>query len=240
MSVFQFQQFSVIQQHAGMKICTDSVLFGAMAPVSQGIHVLDIGTGTGVLALMLAQLGATTVTGVELTFEAYHEARLNFSNSSWSPRLEAVHQDIKKFALVAKRQYELIICNPPFFENHSKSVNELRKTARHTDRLAFGDLIAIVERLLSPQGLFYLLIATHSVAKFNALASTAGLYLIHQADFRGYAHNEVKVSALTFSRKAAGFTRKLLTIYDAPGVYSQDSEQYLKVFLLRFANKNKY
>jgi tRNA1Val (adenine37-N6)-methyltransferase len=235
MSTFRFQQFSVLQKHSGMRICTDAVLFGAMAPVNPGDRVLDIGTGTGVLALMTAQLAATKVTAVELTQEAFQEADINFNNSPWVDRLEAVHQDIQSFALTANRQYDLIISNPPFFENHLKTVDTLRNSARHTDQLPFADLIGIAEQLLSPPGLFYLLLPAHAVAKFSAQALAAGFYLINQTDFRGYTHNEAKVSALTFSRTAAVFTARLLTIYASHNVYSQDSERYLADFLLRFA-----
>jgi len=235
MSTFHFQQFSVLQKHSGMKICTDAVLFGAMAPVNPGDHVLDIGTGTGVLALMAAQLGAAQVTAVELTQEAFKEADINFNNSPWAKRLEAVHQDIQNFALTADRQYDLIISNPPFFENHLKTVDTLRNTARHTDQLPFADLIGIAGQLLSWQGLFYLLIPAHAAAKFSAQALASGFYLIKQTDFRGYPHNEAKVSALTFSRTAAVLTVRLLTIYESHNVYSSGSAAYLADFLLRFA-----
>jgi tRNA1Val (adenine37-N6)-methyltransferase len=236
MSTFKFQQFSVLQQHSGMKICTDAVLFGAMAPVNQGDQVLDIGTGTGVLALIAAQLGAAKITAVEVTQEAFKEAGINFSNSQWANRLEAVHQDIQSFALTADRQYDLIICNPPFFENHLKTVDTLRNIARHTDQLPFADLISIAGDLLSPQGLFYLLLPAHATTKFSAQALEAGFYLINQTDFRGYAHNEAKVSALTFSRcTTAALTARLLTIYESHNIYSRDSEAYLADFLLRFA-----
>lgn len=239
MSTFHFQQFSVLQQHSGMKICTDAVLFGAMAPVNQGDHVLDIGTGTGVLALMAAQLGAAKVIAVELTQEGFKEADINFNNSPWAKSLEAVHQDIQSFALsfslTGDRQYDLIISNPPFFENHLKTVDALRNTARHTDQLPFADLISIAAGLLAPQGLFYLLIPAQAIAKFSAQALAAGFYLINQTDFRGYAHNEAKVSALTFSRTAVVCTARLLTIYESHNVYSPDSAAYLADFLLRFA-----
>ena len=127
MSIFRFQQFTVIQKQSAMKVCTDAVLFGAMAPVSCGDKVLDIGAGTGLLSLMMAQLGAAQVTAVELTEQAYEEAQLNFANSPWTDHLVAVHQDIQSFSTAEKQQYDLIICNPPFFENHSKTTNSLRK-----------------------------------------------------------------------------------------------------------------
>jgi len=218
-----------------MKVCTDAVLFGAMAPVNRGDRVLDIGAGTGVLSLMAAQLGAAQVTGVELTQQGYEEAHINFNNSPWAGHLEAVHQDIQGFAMTARCHYDLIICNPPFFEKHSKTTNSLRKIARHNDLLSFSDLINAVEQLLSSQGLFYLLLPVHAVEKFTAAASAAGLYLNWETAFRGYAHNKAKVSALTFSRTNAVFATCLLTIYESHRVYTKVSEFYLSPFLLRFS-----
>ncbi len=238
MSVFRFQQFSVIQENSAMKVCTDAVLFGAMAPVKQGDSLLDIGTGTGLLSLMGAQLGAEQITAVELTLPAYEEAALNFKNSPWAEQLEALHADIQSFAAHSIAQYDLIICNPPFFTDHSKAYNQLRNTARHTDQLAFEDLLDSVNRLLSEKGLFYVLLPIHAIEKFTALALALGLYLNRQIDFRGYAHNEAKVSALTYSRQISIPYKKCLTIYKAERVYSEESEQYLSPFLLRFAIKN--
>ena len=221
-----------------MKVCTDAVLFGAMAPVNRGDRVLDIGAGTGVLSLMAAQLGAAQVTAVELTQQGYEEAQLNFMNSPWADRLEAVHQDIQGFSSTAGRQFDLIVCNPPFFENHSKTTNSLRKVARHNDQLPFADLIKSADQLLTSQGLFYLLLPTHAVEKFAAAALVAGFYLIHQTDFRGYTHNEAKVSALIFNRTVAVFTANILTVYETQRVYTKDSERYLSPFLLRFTKNN--
>lgn len=233
MSIFRFQKFSVQQQQSAMKICTDSLLFGAMAPVKQGDRVLDIGAGTGVLSLMAAQLGAAKVTAVELVQEAYQEACVNFSDSPWADRFEAVHCDIQGFA-GSGRQYDLVICNPPFFENHYQASDTHRNMARHNDQLSFADLINSADELLAKTGLFYLLLPVHAVERFVGDARYAGFYLIGQTDYRGLVNGINKVSALTFSRSSDIFYQTMLTIYESAGLYTQHAERYLSPFLLRF------
>lgn len=235
MSYFHCQQFSVRQQQSAMKICTDGLLFGAMAPIKPGDTVLDIGAGTGVLSLMAAQLGAERVTAVELTREAYEEAGFNFSNSPWSDRLTAVHRDIQSYAREDDSDYDVIISNPPFFVQHSKSVSPSRSIARHTDNLSFIELIAVVGKLLSPHGLFYVLLPANALVQFTELALAAGLYLNQQINYRGYEDSQSKVSALKFSRSKAQFDVLCLTIYQSKNVYTQESQAYLQDFLLRFA-----
>ncbi|MEQ1621530.1 MAG: methyltransferase [Methylococcales bacterium] len=235
MSYFHCQQFSVRQQQSAMKICTDGLLFGAMAPIKPGDTVLDIGAGTGVLSLMAAQLGAERVTAVELTREAYEEAGFNFSNSPWSDRLTAVHRDIQSYAREEDSVYDVLISNPPFFVQHSKSVSPSRSIARHTDSLSFAELIVVVEKLLAPQGLFYVLLPTNAAMQFSELALVAGLFLSQQISYRGYEDSPTKVSALTFSRIKADCEYGLLTIYQSKSIYTLASQAYLQDFLLRFA-----
>lgn len=239
MSVFHFQQFSVQQKRSAMKVCTDSILFGAMTPVNGGERVLDIGAGTGLLSLMAAQLGAGRVTAVELTEEAYRECNFNFGASLWADRLEAVHQDIQSFALKADQPYDLVISNPPFFENHLRAEDSLRHIARHADQLSYADLIEVAARLVSSRGLLYLLLPVHAVPKVAAAASASGFYLIRQTDYHGFAHGKARVAALIFSRTAAVLAKERLTVYESAGVYTQASERYLSTFLLRFLKAEK-
>lgn len=239
MSTFHFQRFSVVQNDSAMKVCTDATLFGAMAPVMGGQRVLDIGTGTGLLALMAAQLGAASITAVEVTTEAHREAAINFNSSPWSGHLQAVHQDIQGYSRGNHRPFDLIICNPPFFQDHLKSTSPLRLTARHSDQLPFPELLLAVDHLLSSDGQFYLLLPNHAVERFCLMAAAEKIHLVERTDYRGYRHNCPKVTALTFRRRPRPFVSRLLTIYRAERLYSDESQHYLVDFLLRFREVSK-
>ncbi len=221
-----------------MKVCTDATLFGAMAPVVAGERVLDIGTGTGLLALMVAQLGAGEVTAFELTESAFKEACTNILRSPWSDRIDVFHADIRDFALTVKEDFDFIICNPPFFDRHSKSANALKQLARHTDELPFGDLLTCVDRLLAQRGQFYVLLPSHAVERFVREAKQFPLFLTHRVNVKGYARNQYKVAMLLFSRVPGVATEENMIIYSADRVYSEKSERYLSEFLLRFQNSN--
>ncbi len=221
-----------------MKVCTDASLFGAMAPLKGGERVLDIGTGTGLLSLMAAQLGASHITGVELSEAAFDETQSNFHSSPWNDRMEAVHSSIQHFSVNTTDRYDLIISNPPFFHNHSKSSDPLKRQARHTDLLPFPDLLASVDRVLADSGHFYLLLPSHAAIGFAGMALEHGLHLIEQTDFRGHSHNQAKVSALTFSHQQQPCRSRLLTLYQSDRIYSQECTHYLSPFLLRFSQQN--
>lgn len=218
-----------------MKVCTDATLFGAMAPIKGGERVLDVGAGCGLLSLMVTQLGASRAVGVELTEVAYEEARHNFEQSPWDGKLAAVLGDIRGFARGCNDKFDLIISNPPFFDNHTKTGDSFRNLARHTDSLSFLDLVRVTDHLLDDDGLFYLLIPQHAVDRVTSLALDRGLYLCCQVDFASTQAHQVKVSALTYSRREAGYTQQRLNIYQSHRVYTDQSKRYLQPFLLRYA-----
>lgn len=149
---FQFKHFTITQDNTAMKVGTDGVLLGAWSN-HNGNHFLDIGTGTGLIALMLAQRNSTAVIdAIEIDKAAAEQAKDNFNNSTWSERLTILNSSIQDFKPAKK--YDLIVCNPPFFINSTKAPNQSRTTARHNDDLPFDELINTVKRLLSTKGIF--------------------------------------------------------------------------------------
>lgn len=182
MSTFVFKQFSVTQQRSAMKIGTDSVLLGCLCEVDGAQRVLDIGTGTGLLALMLAQRNQqATITAVELDVDAAVEARENIHRSPWRSRIEVVQQSIQHFAQETTQQFDFIISNPPYFEAGKNVVieNHSRTAARQTDHLSFTALVQVVHQLLTPNGSFWLILPTAEAAIF-AQEAQGVLQLQHQ------------------------------------------------------------
>ena len=177
MSSFRFKQFEVFQDKCAMKIGTDGVLLGAWAKIAQASNILDIGTGTGVLALMSAQRNPrATIHAVEIEAGAAQQAQENFNNSPWRDQLHLFHSSIQAFQ--PKECYDVIISNPPYFEiNKSTAIaTKDRALARTTHALPFEALITAVQRLLSPLGHFSLILPLKEGEYFLDLAQNNGLY----------------------------------------------------------------
>lgn len=176
MSRFHFKHFSLYHDRSTMKVGTDAVLLGAWAEVKPTDWVLDIGTGCGVLPLMLAQKGIAKVHAVDLDEASALEAAENFQASQWSRQLFAFHADIRKFTMQCT--YDLIISNPPFFINSYKSDTDRKNQTRHTDTsLSFVELASVVKRLLKPDGRFVLVLPERESHDFIPIAEKYHLFV---------------------------------------------------------------
>ncbi len=176
MTRFHFKHFSLYHDRSTMKVGTDAVLLGAWAEVKPTDWVLDIGTGCGVLPLMLAQKGIAKVHAVDLDEASALEAAENFQASQWSRQLFAFHADIRKFTMQCA--YDLIISNPPFFINSYKSDTDRKNQTRHTDTsLSFVELASVVKRLLKPDGRFVLVLPERESRDFIPIAAKYHLYV---------------------------------------------------------------
>lgn len=198
--VFQFQQFAIRQTSSAMKVGTDGVLLGAWAlGTPQDSWALDIGTGTGLVALQLAQrFERLNIDAIEIDPLAAAEARFNFSTSPWADRCYLLEQSFADFCLVAKRRYDLIVCNPPYF-SPSRSENIQRSMARQAHHLPYQQLIGGVEKMLTPQGHFSLIVPTDYAEKIIDSAKTTALHLIKNTAVKGHIGAPVKRQLLCFS-----------------------------------------
>lgn len=204
MSKFQFKKFIVNQDQCAMKIGTDGVLLGAWTPIDHNpFSILDIGTGTGVIALMLAQRsGAEQIDALEIDENAFEQATDNFENSPWNDRLFCFHAGLDEFVDEPEEEYDLIVSNPPFYAEDYKSDSEQRDLARFQDAMPFEDLIEAAALLLSENGIFSVIIPFNEEEKFIALANECELYPLKITRVKGTPTTEIKRSLLAFGRNA--------------------------------------
>jgi tRNA1Val (adenine37-N6)-methyltransferase len=236
LSKFQFKQFTVEQDRCAMKIGTDGVLLGAWTPINHNpCSILDMGTGTGVIALMLAQRSnAEQIDALEIDEQAYEQATDNFENSPWSDRLFCFHAGLDEFVEEPEDEYDLIVSNPPFYTDDYKSGIEQRDLARFADALPFEDLIEAAALLLSENGIFSVIIPFKEEESFVALAKEMELYPLKITRVKGTPETDIKRSLLAFSRnEIIDFSINELTIEIARHEYTLPYIELTKDFYLK-------
>ena len=234
--MFQFKQFSVEQDRCAMKIGTDGVLLGAWTTIENNpFSILDIGAGTGVIALMLAQRSnAEQIDALEIDEEAYEQSVDNFENSPWSDRLFCFHAGLDEFIEEPEDEYDLIVSNPPFYTDDYKSDNEQRDLARFADAMPFEDLIEAADLLLSENGTFAVIIPFKEEQNFLALAKDYELYPLKITRVKGTPTAEIKRSLLAFSRNEnVNFTIDELIIETSRHQYTSEYIELTKDFYLK-------
>ena len=234
--MFQFKQFSVEQDRCAMKIGTDGVLLGAWSPIPDNVFsVLDVGAGTGIIALMLAQrTNAEQIDALEIDEEAYEQAVENFENSPWGDRLFCFHAGLDEFMEEPEDEYDLIISNPPFYTEDYKTENEQRDLARFSDAMPFEDLVEAADLLLSQNGIFSVIIPYKEEEKFIALAKDFDLFPVKITRVKGTPATEMKRSLLAFSRNyLEGFSVDELVIETSRHIYTEEYIALTKDFYLK-------
>ena len=219
-NLFDFKQFRIEQQKAAMKVGTDGVLLGAWAPVADAKRILDVGTGTGLVALMLAQLSEAQIDAVEIDDLAFEEAKYNFEHSVWSDRLQVFHADFLAFADTFSDSYDLIVSNPPFFINSLKTCDPALAVARHNDSLSFDQLITGARKLLSSTGRLCVVIPFTSCVEFRGSARLAGFCLRKQTNVIPKTGKAPKRVLLEFTIEKGYPTDNEITILDENGIYT--------------------
>lgn len=229
MSVFKFKQFSIVQSISAMKVGTDGVLLGSWVNCKKAKKILDIGTGTGLISLMLAQRNnECNITAVEIDKETSEEARININNSKWSDRISIININLNNFA--TSKKFDFIVSNPPYFPaNYSKNK---RAIARNTNLLSFKDLVKSIVKLLSSKGIFAVILPKTAEATFCKTANEHKLFLIRICQVKGQKMSDVKRVLLEFSFEKSSLDSDSLVIEESRHRYTSKYIDLCKDFYL--------
>ncbi len=234
-STFKFKEFTVNQDKCAMKIGTDGVLLGAWASLeAEPNTILDIGAGTGVIALMLAQrCHAESIEAIEIDDAAYEQCVENFEGSPWGDRLYCFHAGLDELVDETDDPYDLIVSNPPFYSEEVSSGDTARDLARQNSSLPFEDLLQGVSRLLAPKGSFAVIIPHKEEPKFLEQAAALGLYPNRITHIKGNTLAPIKRSLLQLSFQKENTYLDELTIETERHKYTTAYQNLVKAFYLK-------
>ena len=232
---FQFKKFTIYQDQCAMKVGTDGVILGSWCPVKEARKVLDIGTGTGLLALMIAQRQPqAAIDAVEIDRASAQQAQENATASPWASRLRIIHASIQQFANENKGDYDLIVCNPPYFINSLTPPNKTRSLARHCHTLTHNELANCVDKLLSEEGIFALILPVRESELFLPVAETYRLFCNRQLFIHPTPEMDAKRRIMLLSRTFSETTTEHLTIKTSRHNYTEAYRLLTKDFYLNF------
>lgn len=233
---FEFKKFKIRQDKCAMRVSTDAVLLGAWVIPNGSTHILDIGTGTGVIALMLAQKSNASILAVDIDKESTEQARLNVAESAFKDMVTVIHSSFQELVKTSDLKFNLIVTNPPYFIDSLKSTNDTRTTARHTDSLSFEDLLNGVKKLLHEKGKFCLILPKNEATLFRQMAESKGLYLSKLLRVRTRAEKDSeKRHLMQFEFKESEFSESTLVIEkDSHRNYTDEYKDLTKDYYLNF------
>lgn len=209
---FRFKQFSVRHRDSALKLGTDAVLLGAAMSLSGDERkALDIGTGCGVIALMVAQrLPDCRITGIDIDKASAEEAAFNFAASPWADRLEALHCPLSEFA--PEGEFDLIFSNPPYFDASLKNPDAREAAARHTDSLSFAEIFEFCSRHLAEGGRVSLILPCEVLPSLRRIAASFGFYPCRQLSIQTVERKKAKRAVIEFRRTRTEFEEEKIIL----------------------------
>ncbi len=234
-SFFKFKEFTVHQDKTAMKVCTDACLFGAWVAENTSLasihHILDIGTGTGLLSLMLAQQSPATIDAVEIETMAAEQANSNFKASKWNNQLHVHTTSIIEFAQTHQKKFDLIISNPPFFEQQLKSTNTQRNIAMHSAHLSLPELANCMHKLLADAGKLAILLPWNRSGEWKEIVEKMGLFCIKETGVKQTASHPYFRTMMVMQKNSSVSSFDAITIKDGNN-YSKEFSQLLAPYYL--------
>ncbi len=239
---FRFKQFTILQDKCAMKVGTDGTLLGAWVDVSGAEKILDIGTGTGLIALMLAQrscqgcgtLLPANIDAVEIDTDSSIQAQENVERSPWSNRVKIANSSIQEYTDFCQKRYDLIVSNPPFFENALKAAKKARTVARHTDFLSQADLLKTAVQLLSATGILAVIYPVEQAENFQKKAESLGLFCLRKLYVKPMPEIPTKRILMELSKKELPLQENTLTIEAKQYIYTPEFINLIKDFYLKY------
>ncbi|MCO5239116.1 MAG: methyltransferase [Chitinophagaceae bacterium] len=230
---FKFKQFTILHDQCAMKVCTDACIFGAYfsTRISPGSRVLDIGSGSGLLTLLLAQKAEAQFHAIEKDIPSFEQMQYNVEQSLWKNKIILHPGDVTHYTFNAPNDF--IICNPPFYENDLKSDDEKKNLAKHDTGLTLEKLIQVIDENLAETGRFGLLLPYRRTGELEQLASDQGFYLLEKLLIRQTPDHDFFRSILYFTRqkKDTEQTGELI-IKQKDGNYTPDFNALMKDYYL--------
>ncbi len=233
---FEFKKFKIKQDKCAMKVSTDAVLLGAWVIPNGSTKILDIGTGTGVIALMLAQKSNAQITAIDIDKNSTEQAHINVMESPYKHNVQVQHISFQNLYNTSEEKFNLIVTNPPYFVDSLKNNSENRSMARHNDSLSFDDLLTGVKKLLEPKGKFCVILPKNEAMLFRELATSKGLYLSKLLRVRTRKEKESeKRHLMQFEFKETEFSETTLVIEeDSHRNYTSEYKEFTKDYYLNF------
>ncbi|MFN4234741.1 MAG: tRNA1(Val) (adenine(37)-N6)-methyltransferase [Bacteroidia bacterium] len=232
---FTFKQFTVDDNLCAMKIGTDAVLLGAWTTCNKAQQILDIGTGSGILALMMAQKSQAEITAIEIEEMAFKQAQINFQNSKWADRINLIHSSIQDFTNLSDNTFDVIICNPPYFKNSLKPHKKERTIARHNETLNCEDLFKCAANLMHEESYLNLIYPAEYFEILLKEASKNKLHLIKRCDIHPNINKVANRMMLCFSKKTQTLIHeKIIIELDKRHHFSNEYINLTKDFYLKF------
>lgn len=244
---FTFKQFEVRQERCAMKVGTDGVLLGAWARVGHCRRILDMGTGTGLVALMAAQRSHADIVAIDLDSNAVAQAAENVAASPWAGRIQVLEADAREIsnsqlrhqesrcplAIISSLLFDAILCNPPFFENSLKCPDSARSMARHTDTLSFDELACSASRLLSSDGELSIIIPYDRSHDMTVSCACHGLFATRQTIVVPVDGGKPKRILMAFTRQGAPHSIETLCMQDSKHQYTPEYVSLVEDFYLK-------
>ncbi len=234
-STFKFKQFEVSQDRCGMKISTDAVVLGALVVNDQQKSILDIGSGTGVISLMLAQRFPNAhINAVELDRDAFVQSSENIKNATFGDRIKLYHQTFQDYARLIPEKFDLVISNPPYFPDHIKTKDLQRNLALHNDSLPFQDLVDGVVKVLKKEGEFWVILPPRQMKDLVEYCQASGLYPNRKFFLKDKEASKVIREIYSFVATNSSIEESVLFIKNADGTFSNAYRALLRDFLIIF------